>query len=421
MSDLVVKIFDLASNELADISPIALEKSMQVQANGRRTFTVQTYAGHSLLTAAAGDGFPKLESGDRKLLVWEDGTIIHHGRIFTDERTGDGSKNRATITSMDPVMELGYDGNDQAGRPVRDSTGNFIDPSFDGTGSGGAGVITGPDLIYQMLTNSQNADPTLGEGPLPIDLTTGTFDLDIPPATDMSPSDSMDYPKLVGDFIQQLVQTGLVDLVWRPVDPAESLDPYAMVALSAVTEAGTDKSGMVHFDYWTGAKNAAACRYVDDFTTVNNKPFFYLGPRIDKEHWRANIAPDSPGVNPDPADSRARYGGPDGGQFMSISVHDGLGDEASSRPLYLALFNAELGYRLYPRKLLYITPARGSAALFDAPSGFDIFDKVGVNTGGSFGVAFAEAQRVMGYTKTWTRQNVPSLSQIVTTADVSLG
>jgi hypothetical protein len=339
------------------------------------------------------------------------------------ERVGDGTTNMATITANDAQLELGYDADDRAGRPVRDATGNFINPTFAGTGSGGPDVISGPDLIQQILTNSQGTDSEggahPGEGPLPIDLSTGTFDIDVPPAIDLSVIDSMDWPVLCGDFIQQLIQTGVVDIDLRPVDPTEGFDPYIMVALSAVSSLGTDKSATVHFDYWTGDKNAKAARHVEDFSTINNKLYDYLGPRRSQTRWRGNITPGSPGTTIDPSDSRALYGGPDGGEFMSIRVFDSVGSENSSRPLYVALWNAEQGMRVEPRDLLYITPSPDVKGLFDAPGDFDRGDRVAINIGAELGVELAETQRVYGYTKTWSREDVSSLSQIVTSAEAA--
>lgn len=420
---LTIKIYDLSTNELADISAIALERSYEPAHNSGRTFTIQAPAAHALLTDVADDDFPNLWEFNRKIIVWEDYNPTQpliHGRIDTIEWNGDGDENLVTITVLSPMLtDLGYDADDRAGRPVRDETGNFINPTFTGTGSDPT-KVSGPDLVQQILTNSVNPDPTMGEGQLPIVL--GTFDVDVPPAIDLNPGDSMTWPALAGDFFQQLCQSGVVDIIERPVDPTEDLDPYVMVEISAVSSAGTDKSDTVHFHYWTDDFNASACRRVAAGKTINNKPFFYLGPRIDTEHWRANIAPDSPGVTPDPTASRALYGGPgdNPGQFMSIEVFDSLGDESSSRPLYLALYNAELGYRLAPRYLLYVTPNPAAKALFDAPKDFDISDEVGIKTGAPFGIVLDEKERVMGYTATWSREGVKQLSELLTTADVTL-
>lgn len=433
---LVLKLYDLASNELADISDISLEKTWSPRLGQAATYTIQAPAGDSLLTSVAEDGYANLRDGNRKLVVWEDGTPIFHGRVVGVERNGDGNENLVTITAQTPVgSDLGYEGTDQAGRIVRGSTdqptagdpygeydGNFIQPKFASSVADQAGV-SGPDLILQALTNSQNtgaeSDPSPGEGPLPIDLTTGTFDLDVPPAVDLSSVDTMDWPVLIGDFIQQLVQTGVCDIYERPLDIGELEDAYLMVALSAVTAFGSDKSGTVHFDYWTGSRNASQCRLVDSLVTLDNKLYYYLGPRESNTEWKGNITPGSSGTTVDPTASRALYGGPhtDKGQFMSIRVLDSVGSESSSRPLYIALWNSEQGFRVEPRSMLYITAAEGSAALFDAPGDFDIGDLIAVNVGDEFGASLADVQRVYGYDKTWSRENVISIGGLITSAD----
>lgn len=427
MGDIVAKLYDLQSNELADISPIALEKTLKRRLSQSRAFTIKAPANHSLLTTVAGggDGFPNLREGNRKLLVWEDGTIIFHGRVYGIERTGDGTENLVMITAFDPLMELGYDADSRAGRPVRATkdNGGFIEPTFAGTGSGGTAVISGPDLIQQILQNSQGTDDESGafpgEGPIPIDLASGTFDLDVPPAVDLSPISKMGWPMQIGDFIAALVATGVVDVDMAPVDPADALDPYFMVILTAVSAFGTDKSDTVHFDYFTGDHNAKAVRHVSDFSLINNKLYDYIGPPVDSgdpgTRWKTNITPSlAPTALHDAIDaSRARYG-----QFMSIREFDTIGDESDPAflPLYLALWLAEQGFRVEPRKQLWITPNPDAKALFDAPSAFDVGDLIGANVAG-IGITLATTQRLYGYDKIWSRENVANLGQLIVSAD----
>jgi hypothetical protein len=410
---ITAKLYDLQTDESADISSIALTKSMSRRLNLTRSMKIEVPAGHALVTDVFGDGYPAMNKGDRKLLVWQDGEIIHHGRVFTVERVGDGTRNRAVITSFDPGMELGYDADDRAGRLVRDDTGNFISPTFNG-----GGEISGGDLIYQAFTNSQQtgteSDPNPGEGPLPIDLTTGDFDIDIPPAIDLSVIDQMPWPYYLGDFVAEITSTGVVDVNLRPIDPTEGLDPYHMCALSAVNQFGTDHSGTVHFDYWTGSKNASYCRHVADFATICNKLYDYLGPRKNQNQWRANITPGSPGTLVDPTDSRDRYG-----IFMALRIFDSLGTESSSRPMYIAAWNAEQGLRIEPRDMLFLTPAPDEKALFAPFTDYDVGDLTAVNVGGDFGLTLAEAQRIYGFDVTWSREGVQRVSELITSADAA--
>jgi hypothetical protein len=425
MGAITAELYDLQSNLLADISAIALEKNMKRILDGPRTFTIQSIAARSEFTdLTAADGLPNLWTGCRKLIVWEDGITdpIFHGRVTNVERNGQGkSSTPVTIVAATPdATDWGYDADNRAGRVVRDETGNFITPKFN---SGGA--ISGPDLIQQAHRYSQGPDAESGtnpgEGPLPIDIDSGTFDITVPPAVDLSSVDSMDWPVMLGDFIQQLVKSGVCDYDLRPLAPGAGLnldglaDPYIMVELSAESHIGTDRSATVHFDYGTGSKNAGGLRHVQDFSTICNKLYDYLGPRIDQTHWRGNITPGSPGTTVDPTDSRTLYGG----QFISIRIFDSIGNESGSRPLYIALWNAEQGMRVFPRDMFFVTPSPGSKALFDALADYDAGDDVAVNAGGSFGLDLAASQRVYGFTKTWDRQGVARVSEILTSADIA--
>lgn len=437
MSDVIVKIYDLGANELADISAIALEKTNPVIANGPRSFTVEAPAADVLLTTVAGDGYPNLQEGNRKLVVWEDADPmvddpIFHGRIFGCERDGDADAALVTITAFDPWVELGFEADDRAGRIVRDGTHtlygdpSFFTPNFSSSVLGQA-EMSGPDLIQQVLTYSQGdptTNPVQGEGPLPIDIISGTWDLLVPPALDLNPNETLDWPVLVGDFIQQLIDTNSVDFILRPVRPGTGLnlagvpDDYIMVEASAKSKLGTDRTATVHFDYATGSFNAKAAREVTDFSTHCAHLWYELGPRLSTGHWQADFTPHGH-VGADA--SATKYGGPGSppGYDSFIRVLDTTGAESMSRPLYQALFDYEFALRVEPRKLLYITPAEGDKSLFLAPVDFDIFDVVQIKTGARFGKVIDEAQRVYGYTKTWTRENVVSMGQLLTSADVS--
>lgn len=407
-------IYDLQTSESLDITSIALTKKRKRDLNLSRQFVIGLPARHPDVTDVFGDGFAAIETGDRKLLVWQDDEIIHHGRIFEKEITGGDTDNQLLITSYDPVMELGYESDGRAGRPVRDETGNFVTPSFNDDGP-----ISGPDLIYQILTNSMQtgteSDPNPGEGPLPITLT-GTFDTTIGPAIDLSPSDSATWPMLVGDFIQMLLKTGVFDIDLRPVDPAEAFDPYVMGELSAVNLLGSDKSGTVHFDFWTGSRNAIACRYSETFATQCDKLYDYLGPRVNLNRWAGNITPGSPGATVDPTAARARYH--NGGANMFIRERDSLGTENSVRKLWIADWNMEAFIRLGPRKLLFITPNPDTKALFEPAVDYDCGDLIAINTGAEFGIEFSDAmQRVYGYDQEWDVNGVSQVSQLRTSAD----
>jgi hypothetical protein len=102
---------------------------------------------------------------------------------------------------------------------------------------------------------------------------------------------------------------------------------------------------------------------------------------------------------------------------MSIRITDWTGAPSDARPLAIALWNAEQGARVEPRNLLYVTPASGAKALYIAPASFDVGDLASINVGAPFGLSLSATQRVYGYDKTWSRENVATLAQLVTSAD----
>lgn len=441
---ITAKIYDLGDTELADISGISLQKTFTPQVNGTKLFTIQAPAGSSLFRGLG--GVDHLQSGRFKLVVWEDGDPavddpIFHGRIVNIERDGDENSVLVTITAYDPWMEFGFEADNRAGRPVRDASRtlvgdpSFLTPSFTSSVDGQTG-ISGPDLIKQILTYSQSdptTNPIQGEGPLPIDLQSGAWDLLVPPALDISPIFDATWPALIGDFIAQLVATNVVDLNLRPIRPGTGLnldgvaDPFIMVEASSKSKLGTDRSATVHFDYLTGSKNAIGCKHTDDFSTYCDRLWYELGPRLTPQHWRGDITPHSDSVSdvlPIMDAAAAIYGGPSGatpGRFASFRVLDSLGTENSSRPLYLALYKDEIKLRVNPRQLLYITPDPDAKALFEPPQDYDIFDLVQIKTGSGFGIVLDEKQRVYGYTKTWSTEGVATVSQLVTSSDTTTG
>lgn len=431
---LVVKLYTLGldpsddnSTALADISDIAMECKFLPRHNMAHGFEIRGVpAGDSRLTdtTQAFDEGPNLRKGDRKLVVWEDGDVIFHGRVWIVERTGDGTQNLVTITAFNPWMELGFESDDRAGRPVRDADGNFITPDF------GDVAVSGPQLVLDVLTNSLGTDdesgPSPGEGPLPIHLDSDNFDVDVPPNVDLNPTRIMSWPMQVGDFLTDLVNTGVVDIRMVPIDPDDppaGASPYAMVEVHSGPDLGTDRHSSVHFDYWTGAHNAIECRHVEDFSTINNKLYDYLGPPISTgERFPAgNITPSLAddivvGLADRISASRARYG-----TFMQIRITDTDSEDplaTVARPLLKYAWGAEQGYRIEPRDTLFITPAPGGA-LYDAPSDFDVGDLITVNVGSDFGLPLAATQRVYGYDKTWSPERVVTLGQLLTSADPS--
>ena len=209
---------------------------------------------------------------------------------------------------------------------------------------------------------------------------------------------------------------------------AGDLDNYIMVEASAKSKLGRDLTTgdtPVHFDYGTGSLDAKEAREVTDFSTHCAHLWTEAQGRAARSPgggWRGDITPNGAAnadLIPDYDASAAKYGGPGSppGYDSWIDVFDSLGDETSSRPLYEALYRFEIKKRLEPRKLLYVTPCDGDKSIFTAPRDFDAFDLVQIKA--EIGKSIDEGQRVYGYTKTWTRENVASIGQLLTSADVT--
>ncbi len=289
----------------------------------------------------------------------------------------------------------------------------------------------------------------------------------------------MGWPILIGDFIQRLIATNVIDIYLRPIHPLQLLGE-AMVEVFVRNQIGTDLSGTVHFDYWTGSKNAKACRHVEDFATINNKLYDYLGPRLGPNRWRGNITPHarwatgtvysgpstgtfgplpgqrvvgtdghlweadpggtSGGAEPDFAGNEGGSvaDGPDTlvwndrgptpdvvpsralyGTFMQIREYNSTnGAESLVRPLYQANWNAEQGLRLEPRDMLFITPSPDAFALFKPYSDYSVGDLVAINTGPEFGVELEGAvERIYGWDVEWSREDVERVTSLLTSAD----
>lgn len=410
---LIIQVHDLDTDEVADISEICLVRKGVARANLPRQFVVTFPAAHTLVAGNHDDDFRKIGVGDRKLLVWEEDRAtapIFHGRIDKVERVGNGIENLTTVTAYDPLVELGSEASDRAGRYVRDATGNFIFPEFGAT-------ITGAQFIYEALVNSQQtgveSGPTPGEGPLPIHVDEDNFDSTV----NLSMDNFMSWPLKIGDLISMLVSTGVLDFYLRPADPTDGFDAYVMVEAFAADVWGTDRSATVHFDYWTGSKNAGKAMHVEDFATVCNKLYDYLGPPVQPPtRWADNITPGAPGTTIDPTDSRDRYRT----QLHQIRFFDQFAPTHTD-PFALAAWNGEAGYRLFPREILQIEPVAGSEALY-RPWGrdFDVGDVVAQNVGAALGIEIAADQRVLGWDAEWDEDNVQTVTKLYTSADVSL-
>jgi len=364
-------------------------------------------------------------AGSRLKVVDDTAGLIFHGMVMTVSDEGDEDMLYTEYMAMDP-MELWQ------WRPARDgieaglaNQGNFSLPTF--MERNWPSPTTGPGIIKEILRQSEISPPTdQGEGPLFISY--GQFEEG---GVDMSGA-PMDWPMTIAEVANMLTSTGEVDIVLKPIDSGGNM---AEVSVHN-GDYGTDRSGSVVFDYAMGNYNARRLRRVEDMTSVVNKLWYFLGPRIDDQHWKANVQGDDGGSSaPIPRTGGLPY--PPGGENsppnsatdnqigvsriasqgsygvrMNIQIFDSRGDETDiGRDLYRRLWQMESWLRAQPRVLVHITPVRGT------PLNFDIGDLVTVRAGAKVRGGFSGVQRVFEYTYTWDENGVTEIGELVTSAN----
>jgi hypothetical protein len=149
-------------------------------------------------------------------------------------------------------------------------------------------------------------------------------------------------------------------------------------------------------------------------TNMVNKLWYYLGPKIDDEHWQANITASDP-LLPDPPEttvesvmnaSRALYD-----VRMQVQIHDSTQAEALvAHNLYRRLWQMELYLRAQPLSMIHITPTRDTA--IDA---FEVGDLITVQIEGEIGSGLVGAQRIYEFSVSWDApDSVLALSELQT-------
>jgi hypothetical protein len=392
---------------VADITGIAMNKSVTRRLNrpAFASFRVPSY----LVSEVQIDGRPLLCSGYRTLSVtFPETGLFFHGIIWNIEEDGDEDMVYSQVTAFDPMMLWRY-------RPARDDVdsysgdaGNFSDPSFlDRNKFGGS-------IMLEILTASEGLTdlgriPEFAEGPLFLDLAVSTFEAG---GADLSGAPT-NWPMTIAEIATLLTNTGELDIYIEPLLEINPTDNANLGIVHTYTgDFGTDRTATVHFDYATGDFNARLYRRSEDMSTVNNKIFYFLGPRLDQQHWRSNVTRDHPGLSGFPS-FPALYTEIDVsrnflGVMMQIGIFDNFGtgsggSESSAYPLFLRQWMVESLLRLYPRNMVYITPVRYPALL---PGGgdvftvgdFDIGDLVTINIGDKARIAESGVQRIYQYT-----------------------
>jgi hypothetical protein len=339
------------------------------------------------------------------LKVYFDGVLQFHGRVLLSETTADENTGYTVYNATD-ALEL------WAWRPVRDPDGDFTNPSIIEDN------VTGPAIVEAMFDNSIFAGagpPSDSEGALR--LAKGSF---AGGGVDLTGAPT-DWPMTMAELATLLVGTGEVDIVVTPIE-LDIDSNYGQIDVYN-GDFGTDRTATVVFEYGFGARNISKLRWNEDMTKMANKIWYYLGPRLDPQHWRANITGTDPAL-PDPpqtavaamiAYSRAIYD-----VRMEIRVYDARGDEATvGRDLYRRLWQIESWLRAQSLSLLHITPTRDTAI-----GTFEVGDLISVDLAAAVGgvshidsTSLSGAQRVYEFTTSWDEDSVCAIGELQVSSD----
>jgi hypothetical protein len=378
------------------------------------------------------DGYPLLSAGNRQLeVILDNAGLFFHGVVWSIQEDGGEDMCYSQVQCWDPMMLWRW-------RPARDlvdsysgEAGNLSDPSFLSRNKFG-GLITEEILL---ASENQTLIPAEAEGQLWIDLANSTFH-STGARLDGAPTN---WPMTIAEILTLLTNTGELDLILVPIVGGVGPDGFQNMATIHTYPGnyGNNLTSSVHFDYATGDFNARLLRRSEDMETIGNKIFYYLGPRLDQQHWRSNVTGDHPDLPYPPGgsttlllspgnalgnaivESRDRYG-----VFMLNNIYDNFGSgsstegsESSAYPLFLRQWQIEGVIRLGPRKMAYITPVRdGEFGVGD----FDIGDVITVNIGADTNGARVEEsgeQRIYQYTVDIDDDGVEALGEFVTSPD----
>jgi hypothetical protein len=391
-----------------DIASVASDKKVTRRLNRPAKLEFVVPSDHALINTVEADGHPSLAAGYRQISVELDGPGLYfHGIVWLLEDEGDENISRTKVTCYDPMVVWNH-------RPARDGeasgdAGDFSDPTFIQRNQ------SGPQIMEEILTQSENTPdpittPADAEGPLFIDLAASTFAVG---GADLSGA-PMNFPMSIGEVATLLTNTGELDIYIEPiihVPGGGTLSNMAEVHCYN-GDFGTDLTATVNFDYATGDFNARHFKRSDSMEQICTKLVYYLGPRLDIQHWRSSVTgslllPANPALEALVHAARSELG-----VFMDLEFYDNAGNEASARPLYVTLWLLESLLRTKPREMLYVTPVRGIA-----PGSFNIGDVITVNIGSKARRATAGEQRIYGFTVTIDDDGVEELDEFMCSPD----
>lgn len=429
---------------LADITGIAMQKQIVRRLNrpARCTFRVPSYMVSDIQT----DGYPLLCTGRRQISVTLDATgLFFHGIIWNIQDDGDEDMVYSTVTAWDPMILWRY-------RPARDDVdsysgeaGNLSDPSFLARQKFGGLIMEEILTASEGLTNPARI-PELAEGQLWIDLAASTFSGG---GADLSGAPT-NWPMNISEIATLLTNTGELDIVLEPIIGGVGAQGFQnMAEVHTFNSYGTDRTATVHLDYATGDHNAQHFSRTENMDTIKNKNFYFLGPRLDQQHWRSNVTGDHPDLpRPSGGDVNPPFTGGDApgsannllgglidtsrdelGVYMGIGIYDNFGSgsgtagsESSAYPLFLRQWAVDSLVSAGPRNLVFVTPVRTPAEL---PAGgdvyevgdFDIGDLITINVGAKTRKAESGVQRIYGYTVDIDDDGVEALGELVASPD----
>lgn len=392
-------VFDLRIKEtdvsLGDISPVAFQKKVWRRLNRIAGASFVVPSDHELINATESDGRPTLSAGYRTCCITLDSTgLFLNGIVWHLEDEGEEDMCYTKVTVLDPRVYW-------PARPARDADGDFSDPTFI------KDFETGPQILQAILENSESAGggpPTDAEGSLFLDITSGPYELGGP---DLRGAPT-NFPMSIAEIDSLLTETGQVDTIIVPTDNG----PTELGRVEIYNgDYGSDVSGTVDFEYATGDFDARKFRRTEDMATVRNKLWTYLGPRLDLQHWRANVTGT---LSAGPAlAARIDASRDELGVFMEVEIQDDQGNESSDRPLWIRYWQLKSWLATQPRELVYFTPIRGSEHIGD----FDIGDLVGVATSNRARKATSGVQRIYGYEIDIDDDGVEEIGELEVSAD----
>jgi hypothetical protein len=347
--------------------------------------------------------------------------LWHHGRVINCETTADENVGYTVFNSFDPLELWQY-------RPVRNppgsDPGNFSNPNIIQS------LVYGPAIIEGMMDGSElNTIPEDSEGPLRLargSFAAGSVDLTGAPS---------DWPMTMMQLANLLISTGVVDVVITPIE-FDGNDNYGQIDVYN-GDYGQDLTGSVTLSYGMGDRNIRSLRWNEDMTQMCNKLWYYLGPKCDEEHWRANITGDDPGLAYPPGGGvvgpcgshgstnniigvRSCYSRQHFDVRMDIKIFDAAGDETDGcteavvvgHELYRRLWQIEQYLRAVPITLIHVTPIRDFGIGL-----FSIGDLITVEATPDVKGGFSGAQRIYEYTISWDEDSVPAIGELQVSSD----